>query len=185
MLRTIRKSGEDPKMQKTRPLIVISSRTGNTMILGHAIADALPGALLVKPTELPEDLSPFNPVLLGYWRDLEEAPADMRAIASRFEGKTIGCFATMGSDVNDPDSQAWMKRTAEGLAAAGKNNTLAQTFICRGRIDPAQFEKMTKMMGGVVSPERAEKRRESETHPDRLDLAKGAEIFRSVFGVNF
>ena len=44
---------------------------------------------------------------------------------------------------------------------------------------------MTKMMGGVVSPERAEKRRESETHPDRLDLAKGAEIFRSVFGVNF
>lgn len=172
-------------MQKTRPLIVISSRTGNTMILGHAIADALPGALLVKPSELPEDLSPFNPVLLGYWRDLKEAPADMRAIASRFEGKTIGCFATMGSDVNDPDSQAWMKRTAEGLAAAGKNNTLAQTFICRGRIDPAQFEKMTKMMGGVVSPERAEKRRESETHPDRLDLAKGAEIFRSVFGVNF
>lgn len=53
MLRTIRKSGEDPKMQKTRPLIVISSRTGNTMILGHAIADALPGALLVKPSELP------------------------------------------------------------------------------------------------------------------------------------
>ena len=43
-----------------KPLVVISSRTGNTMILGHAICDAMPGAVLVKPEALPEDLSGFN-----------------------------------------------------------------------------------------------------------------------------
>ena len=52
-----------------KPLVVISSRTGNTMILGHAICDAMPGAVLVKPEALPEDLSGFNPILLGFWCD--------------------------------------------------------------------------------------------------------------------
>ncbi|MDO5532242.1 flavodoxin family protein [Sutterella sp.] len=175
-------------MEETRtstPLLVISSRTGNTMILGHAICDALPGAKLVKPADLPEDLSGYNPVLLGFWCDRGNAPEEMLAIAPRFEGKTIGCFATMGGDADSPESKAWMQRTAEGLINAGKGNTLAGTFLCRGRIDPELFKRMTDMMGGVVSEEREARRRASETHPDRLDLQKGAELFRSVFGMNF
>ena len=35
-----------------KPLVVISSRTGNTMILGHAICDAMPGAVPVSYTHL-------------------------------------------------------------------------------------------------------------------------------------
>ncbi len=168
-----------------RPLIVVSSRTGNTLILAHAICDALPGARLVKPNELPQDLSPYNPILLGFWCDRGMAPEDMRAIAPRFEGKRIGCFATMGGNPDDEAAKAWMQRTARELVEAGRGNQLVDTFLCRGRIDAEVFERMTAMLGGTVSPEREERRRASETHPDRLDLARGAEIFRSVFGANW
>ena len=40
--------------QKTHPLIIISSRTGNTMTLGHAICDGLPGCVMMRPEEVPE-----------------------------------------------------------------------------------------------------------------------------------
>lgn len=167
---------------QTTPLVVISSRTGNTMILGHAITDALPGAVLVRTGELPEDLSGFNPVLLGFWCDRGNAPQDMQEAAKRFHGKRIACFATMGGN---PENNAWMKRASESLVASGEDNELVETFLCRGRIDPEVFERMTQMLGGTVSDERADRRRESETHPDRTDLARGAEFFRSVFGMNF
>ncbi|WP_295480579.1 flavodoxin family protein [uncultured Sutterella sp.] len=168
-----------------KPLIVISSRTGNTMILGHAICDALPGAVLVRPKDLPADLAPYNPVLLGFWRDLDDAPEEMRAVAPRFEGKTIGCFATMGGDAQSPEARDWMTKTAKRLVEAGRGNTLAQTFLCRGRFDPEAFGRITTMMAGRPGLEGEEKRRASDTHPDRLDLEKGAELFRSVFGMNF
>ena len=168
-----------------KPLVVISSRTGNTMILGHAICDAMPGAVLVKPEALPEDLSGFNPILLGFWCDRGMAPEDIQAAAKKLEGKTIGCFATMGGNAETPEALDWMKRTSASLAAAGKNNTLAGTYLCRGRIDPALFERMTAMMGGKVTPEREARRLASETHPDRMDLERGVERFRTIFGVNW
>lgn len=167
------------------PLIVISSRTGNTMILGHAICDALPGARLMRPEELPEDLSEFNPVLLGFWCDRGNAPEDMRAVAPRLEGKTVGCFATMGGNADSPKARAWIRETAEALVAAGRDNTLAGTYLCRGRIDPEVFERMTAMLGGTVTPEREARRRAAETHPDRIDLQKGVELFRSIFGASW
>ena len=166
----------------TKPLIIISSRTGNTMAVGHAICDALPGAVMVKPADLPGDLSEFNPVLLGFWCDRGDAPEDMLAVAPRLEGKTVGCFATMGGDPEDAKAQAWMKRTSEKLVNMGKDNTLAETFHCRGRIDPAVFQRMTDMLGGQVTPEREARRRASETHPDRLDLERAASLFRGFFG---
>lgn len=136
------------------PLIVISSRTGNTLMLAHAICDAWPGSVLMKPEDLPEDLSIYNPVLLGFWCDRGMAPEDMRRAAKRFEGKRIGCFATMGGNPEDEKSKDWMRRTSEELVASGRGNTLVETFLCRGRIDPELFARMTTALGGTVSPER-------------------------------
>ena len=38
------------------PLSVLSSRTGNTLMLAHAICDAWPRSALMKPEDLPADL---------------------------------------------------------------------------------------------------------------------------------
>lgn len=168
-----------------KPLVIVSSRTGNTMILAHAICDAFPGAELVRADALPSDLSAYNPVMLGFWCDRGHAPEDMVRAAEQLSGKRIGCFATMGGNPQGESAKAWMQKTAQALVALGQNNTLEGTFLCRGRIDPEVFERMTKMMGGVVTPERAATRAAAETHPDRLDLEAGVEIFRSVFGTNW
>jgi flavodoxin len=169
----------------TKPLIIISSRTGNTMAVGHAICDALPGAVMFRPEELPEDLSGYNPVLLGFWCDRWDAPEDMLKVAPRLHNKKIGCFATMGGDPNDEKAKQWMKKTSEKLVGMGEGNTLGETFLCRGRIDPEVFKRMTQLLGGKVSPEREARRKACETHPDRLDLERAAELFRGFFGANW
>ncbi len=166
------------------PLIVISSRTGNTRAVGHAICDDLPGARMINPDELPEDLSEFNPVLLGFWCDKWDAPEEIKAVAKRLENKQIGCFATLGGDPNDPKAKAWIAEVSQKLTDMGKNNTLIETFLCQGRISQEVFDRMTALLG-QVTPEREQKLQASKTHPDRMDLSKAAEIFRSAFGMNF
>lgn len=173
--------------QKTHPLIIISSRTGNTMTLGHAICDGLPGCVMMRPEEVPEDISGFNPVLLGFWNDNNDAPEEMKAVAKRLHGKDIGCFATMGGNPETEQARRWMAETSQKLVAAGSGNTLVRTFLCQGRIDPATFSQMTALLEGQyragTDPEANKKA--SQTHPDRLDLSKAVELFRGAFGCNW
>ncbi len=168
----------------TRPLIIISSRTGNTMTVGHAICDGLPGCVMMRPAEVPEDLTPFNPVLLGFWNDNNDAPEEMKRIAKRLHNKQIGCFATMGGNPETEDARNWMKETSKKLVEAGSNNRLVRTFLCQGRIDPEQFSQMTALLEGQLKDvdDPQAHRRHSETHPDRLDLSKAVELFRGAFG---
>lgn len=163
----------------TKPLIVISSRTGNTRLLGHAICDAVKDAVMVDAKDLPEDLSEYNPILLGFWCDRGRAPEEMLALAPRFHGKRIACFATMGGD---PEHAKWMDEACRELVEAGSGNVLVDKFLCRGRIDPEVFDRMTKKFGDEFLALREERRLAAETHPDRLDLAKAADLFRGIFG---
>lgn len=41
---------------------------------------------------------------------------------------------------------------------------------------------MTAMMGGEVTPEREARRKQSETHPDRLDALAAVRTYQDVFG---
>ena len=152
----------------TRPLVIVSSVTGNTRILALALVDAVKGPL-VTPEELPADLSDFNPVYLGFWNDRGMAPENMQAAAKKLSGKRIACFATQGSSPTTERSVAWMQKTAQALC--GTDNELVGTFLSQGAIDQGVFDRMTKMLGGVVSPERAATREAASTHPDRKDIA--------------
>ena len=82
----------------TKPLLIVSSKTGNTRIIAHAVADSLPDALLTTADKLPEDFSGFNPVGLFFWCDRGMAPENTKAVAPKLAGKKIACFATMGGD---------------------------------------------------------------------------------------
>ncbi len=168
----------EPTPSKT--LVVVSSKTGNTLIVAHAVADAFTNGVLHTPATAPADLAAFDTVLLGFWCDKGDAPAEMIAFAEKIEGKTLGCFATMGGNPQDAKAQAWMEKTCAALAAKGRGNTLKATFLCRGRIDPALFEMMTKMAGGLT-PERETRRKESETHPDRLDCLAAVAAMAPLF----
>ncbi len=168
------------EQSKPKALVVVSSKTGNTMIVAHAIADAYTGGVLYTPETAPEDLSSYDTVLLGFWCDKGDAPAAVASFAEKLAQKNIGCFATMGGNALDPKAQAWMAKTCAALTEKGRGNTLKATFLCRGRIDPALFEMMTKMAGGLT-PEREARRKESETHPDRLDCLAAVAAMAPLF----
>lgn len=168
-------------MTKPRPLIAVSSLTGNTRIIAHGLADAIEGALLVNADQAPEDLSGFDPVVLCFWCDRGMAPQETQALAQRLTGKRVACFATMGGNPADERARQWLHTTSVALAQAGSDNTLAVEFACRGRIDPALFERMTAMAGGKVSPERRARQLESQTHPDRLDVLNAVQAYRDAF----
>lgn len=167
----------------TKALVVVSSRTGNTRIVGHAVADAL-GADYVGAEaylENPATYADADPVVLGFWNDRGMAPEDMQAVAKTLHEKRIGFFATMGGDPKSERAVAWMEKVTEGLLALGCGNVAVTSLLVQGRIDPALFERMTKMMGGAVTPEREARRKAAETHPDRMDLLKAEKHFSAAF----
>ena len=88
----------------------------------------------------------------------------------------------LGGDPENPKAKDWMHRTSTTLVEAGEDNTLKLEFLCRGRIDPELFARMTAMMGGEVTPEREARRKQSETHPDRLDALAAVRTYQDVFG---
>ncbi len=166
------------------PLIVVSSLSGNTRIVAHALSDEIPGAHYVdlsKDMVPQEEISHHEIVALCFWCDKGKAPENIISFAKTLSGKRIACFATLGGDPSSEAAQGWMRKTATDLVASGKNNQLVGTFMCRGKISDEVFDRMTKMLGGVVSPERLENKRQSETHPDRKDLTEAVKAYRSFF----
>lgn len=181
-------SSESSRTTDEQPLIVVSSRTGNTMLLAQTLHDVF-GGLLVRTDAIPEDLSSFNPVMLGFWCDRGMAPDDMKAAARRMSGKRIGCFATLGGDPGTQKAKDWMAEVSNSLVESGMGNTLECTFLCRGRIDPKLFDAMSKKLQAELPMEEAQKaararearRLASEHHPDRADLENVVEAFRQLF----
>lgn len=167
------------KNNKNRTVVVADSLTGNTMIVAHGLADAFSAHRVYRPTQN-LNLNDFDTVLLGFWCDKGDAPSEIYEFARKLSGKRVACFATMGGNAQDPKALEWMQKISRALVAQGQNNELLTTFICRGRIDPALFDRMTQMMGGTVTPQRQARRRESETHPDRLDVLAAIETFAPV-----
>lgn len=164
-----------------RPLIVVSSKTGNTRVIARALQDGIGPCDYVEAAQMPSDLRAYNPIVLCFWCDRGMAPEDTKAAAERIEGKDIACFATMGGDPQNPKAKDWMHRTSVGLVESGEANELKLEFLCRGRIDPELFARMTAMMGGEVTPEREARRKQSETHPDRLDALAAVKAYKDVF----
>lgn len=164
-----------------KPLVVVSSRTGNTRIIARALQDAIGDCGYVEAAGLPTDLKHYDPIVLCFWCDRGMAPEDAVAAAKRIKGKNIACFATLGGNPDSIKAKDWMHKTSLALTQAGENNVLKLEFLCRGRISPEIFDRMTAMAGGQVSPEREARRKESETHPDRLDVLAAVEAYRAVF----
>lgn len=151
------------------PIVVYTSKTGNTAIVAHAVADHFE-APCFKACSAPENTDGFDTVILGFWNDAGRISEELKSFASRLSGKKIVCFATIGGDPQSPHAAEWMEATSTALVQAGSGNTLAATFMCRGRIDPELVKRMDAMGGASSSPERRANREKSNTHPDRIDI---------------
>ncbi len=159
--------------------VICSSKTGNTRVLAHALADAF-SAPLFSVQSAPENLSAFEALLLGFWCDKGQAPEDMQEFVKKIHGQRVGFFATLGGDPESERAQAWFNATCEALLKAGGDNENIGQFLCCGRIDPEIYKLMLEMSGGTPTPEQEERRRLAETHPDRVDLLNVVALFENA-----
>lgn len=81
-----------------RPLIVVSSKTGNTRVIARALQDGIGPCDYVEAAQMPSDLRAYNPIVLCFWCDRGMAPEDTKNAAAQIKGKDVACFATMGGD---------------------------------------------------------------------------------------
>lgn len=159
--------------------VVCSSKTGNTRMVAHALADAF-DAPLFTPQNAPQNLADFDTLLLGFWCDKGRAPEDMENFVQKIHGKRLGFFATLGGDSESERAKEWFAKTIDELLNAGKENSLLASFLCRGRIDSEIYQMMIQMMGGAETDEQKARWQQSKTHPDREDLINAVDVFSKV-----
>lgn len=165
-----------------KTLIAYSSRTGNTKKVAMAIAGALPGeTVLTDVTDMPDDLSSFDQVFVGYWADKGTANAEAAEVLKTLHHPRVVLFATAGVYADSDHARDVLENGKKLLPA---DSPAAGAWICQGRVDPELVKLMAKMFPEghphSMTPERVARLKEAEKHPDEKDLADAARWALSI-----
>lgn len=152
-------------MDKT--VIIFSTITGNAFRLAEAAAQEAPGHAGPYNIRYVNDevIDTFDAFILTYWCDKGSADPDTLALIRKLHGKKLIVIGSLGVA---PDTKHGQDVFARVSALASENNTLLGHFLCQGAIDLARTGK--KLREGKITPERFEKQKLSQGHPDAADL---------------
>jgi flavodoxin len=167
-----------------KTLIMVSSITGNTLMVAQAIHSAYPNSTLMSTEDAlkhPSAIESAQHILIGFWCDKGGLPPALAETLPHIHDKTLGIFCTMGGDPESERARAWFERECSVIVGADRNNVLKETFLCQGKIDPALIEKMKQLPGYKETPETRARRERASTHPDERDLQDAVRTFASFF----
>lgn len=168
-----------------KSIVVYSSLTGNTKMVGEAIAEVLaPNCDIYKVEDNP-DITGYDLVAVGFWVDKGTADAKASKFLKSIRNNKVAVYATLGAE---PDSEHAKTSLQNGIDMLDSSNEVMGRFICQGKIDPKLLEAMKKMFGTKVSKEnfhavdekRLERHRKASTHPDEQDLANAKKVFSEI-----
>ena len=168
-----------------KSIVVYSSLTGNTKMVGEAIAEVLaPNCDIYKVEDNP-DITGYDLVVVGFWVDKGTADAKASKFLKSIRNSKVAVYATLGAE---PDSEHAKTSLQNGIDMLDSSNEVMGRFICQGKIDPKLLEAMKKMFGTKVSKEnfhavdekRLERHRKASTHPDEQDLANAKKVFSEI-----
>ena len=165
-----------------KPIVLYSSRTGNTKKVALAIAGALPAGTPCLPVaEAPADLAAYDLVFIGYWVDRGTANAEAKALMEKLHNAHVVVFATLGANPLSEHAQMCLDN---GVKLLPEGTDVAGTFICQGAVDPKVIEMMYKHFPAGHphgrTPERDALHAEAAKHPDDADLQRAADFARAV-----
>lgn len=175
----------EKKEIKMKSIVVYSSLTGNTKMVGEAIAEVLaPNCDIYKVEDNP-DITGYDLVVVGFWVDKGTADAKASKFLKSIRNSKVAVYATLGAE---PDSEHAKTSLQNGIDMLDSSNEVMGRFICQGKIDPKLLEAMKKMFGTKVSKEnfhavdekRLERHRKASTHPDEQDLANAKKVFSEI-----
>ena len=167
-----------------KTLIMVSSITGNTLMVAQAIHSAYTNSTLMSTEDAlkhPSAIESAQHILIGFWCDKGGLPPALAETLPHIHDKTLGIFCTMGGDPESERARAWFKRECSVIVGTDRNNVLKETFLCQGKIDPALIEKMKQLPGYKETPETRARRERASTHPDERDLQEAVRTFASFF----
>ena len=154
--------------------IVFSTITGNAFRLAETAAQVIPDH--VGPYNMRyvnrEMIDKFDTFVLSYWCNHGTADDDTIALLEHMQGKRIIIIGTLGAARESAHAQK-VCENVENLVR--QQNTLIGHYLCRGSIDLARTAWRTRIPEGEkghLSPERFEKQKESQGHPNAAELAQ-------------
>ena len=112
-------------------------------------------------------------------------------IAPRAGAETRAMAADMANDAWDNARDMYEQGAEQARAAmndfgpmvdAKTDELRAKVDLARERMDQLRDTLNEAIAGGTVTPEREARRQASETHPDRMDVLRAAEVFGRMLG---
>lgn len=162
-------------------IVVYSSKTGNTKMVGEAIAKAYNLDCKDVAEVSPVDLQAYDNVIVGFWAD--KGTADQKALKflEELQSLNLGLFMTLGAEPDTEHAKSTMNTVVELVEKKG--NVVKATFMCQGKIDPKLTEMFKKM--GDKSPHkwdeaRMKRHEEAAKHPDENDLKNAVKAFEEI-----
>lgn len=154
-------------------LVVYATVTGNTEIIGKAIAEGIPNADLYR---LPAVVNPedYDFIFAGFWCDKGHPDEVWQEFVKRIGDKPSAYFGTMGGEPNSERGSAWVQKVADAYPSSAMK-------VWQGKIDPKILEAMAKMPGAKpMTEERRAKLEEAAKHPTEEDREEAAAWARDV-----
>lgn len=169
-----------------KKLIVVSSRTGNTLKVAKAVHEALTECDLVKTEELLcEDNSKINTddyevIIAGFWLDSGHIDDLSQKFIPSVKNKKVILFGTLGGDPQSKGAEVMMDRTIESL---DKSCSLLGHFWIQGKIASDVIELMYSHHPNLKdNQEHQERLKRASSHPDENDLKKAVGLVREFLG---
>ena len=163
-----------------KPVVIYSSRTGNTKKVAEAVLSGLPKGTPMIPVEDIQQVAEYDLVFMGYWVDKGTADITAQEAMAKISGKMVAIFATSGAY---PDSRHAKDSLANGASCFGEDCTVLGAFICQGAVDPQLIERARRRPADhhhALTPERVQRWKDASTHPDDTDLDKARAFSREV-----
>ena len=163
-----------------KPVVIYSSRTGNTKKVAEAVLSVLPeGTPMVAASDVGE-MAEYDLVFMGYWVNKGTADTAAQEAMRKISGKMVAIFATAGTY---PDSEHAQKSLKAGATCLGEGCMVLGTFICQGAVDPERIERAKMRPPDHRHPptaERIKRWQDASTHPDDTDLENAVAFTRAV-----
>ena len=101
-----------------KSIVVYSSLTGNTKMVGEAIAEVLaPNCDIYKVEDNP-DITGYDLVVVGFWVDKGTADAKSSKFLKSIRNSKVAVYATLGAE---PDSEHAKTSLQNGIDIANRN----------------------------------------------------------------
>lgn len=163
-----------------KPVVIYSSRTGNTKKVAEAVLSGLPAGTPMIAAEDIQQVADYDLVFMGYWVDKGTADITAQRAMAKISGKLVAIFSTSGAY---PESRQAKASQANGASCFGDGCTLLGSFICQGAVDPQFIERALDRPPDhhhAPTPERIQRWEDASTHPDQNDLDKAVAFSREI-----